>query len=302
MVRKKSDKWCKIEDFKVDEAPKYHPSGDEVEIFDAAYNLKIPIFLVGPTGCGKTTLVEDRAHSHGIKPLVTVNCHEDICADDLQGRFVIKDLARGATDEKAEEYMEKGDFPSNFQPGPALIAVAYDGMLYLDEIVEARKDTIVVIHPLADHRRSLTIGKLGRVYEAGDKFGFVMSYNPKYQSTAKNLKISTKHRGVTIILDYPNPDSGLEQKIIEEKSGFKDKEIINKLVQFAGETRNLKNQGLEEGASTRLLIYSAQLIDQGIDPYRACEIAILNTLTDEHEIYERHGLIENLKNHFPKKS
>jgi len=248
--------------FVVAEEPYYLPSGSEVETFEAAHENCIPVLLKGPTGCGKTRFMEYMAWRLS-RPLITVACHDDLTASDLVGRFIIKGNETLWVD------------------GPLTEAVRMGAICYLDEIVEARKDTTVVIHPLADDRRMLPIEKLGQVLMAPKEFSLVLSYNPGYQSVTKDLKPSTMRRFVSIAFDYPEPDK--EREIVARESGA-GAGLAGRLVKLAHMTRNLKERGLEEGASTRLLIYAGKLIRSGIDPREACRVAIIQSLTDDPEL------------------
>ncbi|MHB8348137.1 MAG: AAA family ATPase [Acidiferrobacterales bacterium] len=250
------------EEYLVKGEPYYEPQGDEIALFEAAYRNQIPVLLKGPTGCGKTRFMEHMAWRLG-RPIVTVSCHDDLTASDLVGRYLIT----------AAE--------TTWVDGPLARAVRIGAICYLDEIVEARKDTTVVIHPLADDRRILPIEKTGELLEATPEFCLAISYNPGYQSVLKDLKQSTRQRFVGIEFDYPVPE--LEQRIIVHESGI-GREIAGKLVKFAGMTRNLKGNGLDEGASTRLLVHAAKLMVTGIEPRRACRGAIAESLTDDAEM------------------
>ncbi len=242
--------------------PYYRPVGDEIAVFEAAYKNRLPVLLKGPTGCGKTRFIEHMAWRLQ-RPLVTVSCHDDLTASDLVGRFLIKG---GET---------------TWVDGPLARAVRAGAICYLDEVVEARKDTTVVIHPLADDRRQLPMEKLGELVAAADGFCLAMSYNPGYQSVLKDLKQSTRQRFVALAFDYP--DAELEGEIIRRESGI-DPERAARLVRFAHMTRNLKGQGLDEGASTRLLVHAAKLIAAGVDPVVACRASIAEALTDDRDI------------------
>lgn len=198
----------KIEDYSINEEPFYIPTSDEIKVFESAYNQKVPVLLKGPTGTGKTRFVEYMSWYISEKrkksvPLVTVACHEDLTASDLVGRYLI--------DASGTKWID----------GPLTRAVKSGGICYLDEVVEARKDTTVIIHPLTDHRRILTIDKLGEVYEADDDFLMVVSYNPGYQNALKDLKQSTRQRFVAIEFEFPSPE--LETKIIQSESGVDEK-------------------------------------------------------------------------------
>ncbi|MBX3023305.1 CbbQ/NirQ/NorQ/GpvN family protein [bacterium] len=252
-----------------DEQPYYLPVGDEVGIFEAAYACRLPILLKGPTGCGKTRFVEHMAHrlrsggEHGVAGnLITVACHEDLTGSDLVGRYLIK-----------------GD-ETVWVDGPLTQAVRLGTFCYLDEIVEARKDTTVLIHPLTDHRRILPIDKRGEIIEAHPDFLLVISYNPGYQSVLKDLKHSTRQRFVTIDFDYPPRDK--EAQVIAHESGA-SLEVAMDLAKLGEKVRHLKASGLEEGVSTRLLVYAGQLIRQGVAPRRACQVSVAKSLTDDVE-------------------
>jgi len=250
--------------------PYYLPIGDEVEIFEAAYECRLPVLLKGPTGCGKTRFVEYMAHTiisegetrgEGVAGnLITVACHEDLTGSDLVGRYLIK-----------------GD-ETVWIDGPLTQAVRSGTVCYLDEIVEARKDTIVLIHPLTDHRRILPVDKKGEILEAHPNFLLVISYNPGYQSILKDLKHSTRQRFVTIEFTYQPRDK--EAEVIAHESGL-DLEISLDLAKLGEKVRHLKASGLEEGVSTRLLIYAGQLMRRGVRPRRACSVSVSRSLTDD---------------------
>jgi nitric oxide reductase NorQ protein len=242
--------------------PYYEPVGDEIAVFEAAYANGLPILLKGPTGCGKTRFMEHMAWRLQ-RPLISVSCHDDLTSADLVGRFLMKGGETVWVD------------------GPLARAVRAGGICYLDEIVEARKDTTVVIHPLADDRRLLPMEKLGELLEAPAGFCLAISYNPGYQSVLKDLKQSTRQRFVGLQFDYP--DAALEQRIVAQEAGI-DPEHARQLVRFAHMTRNLKGQGLDEGASTRLLVHAGKLIVSGIAPVTACRSAIAEALTDDPEM------------------
>lgn len=252
----------KIEEYLVQDEPYYEAQGSEINIFESAYRNQLPILLKGPTGCGKTRFMEHMAWRLK-RPLLTVSCHDDLTASDLVGRYLI---TGGET---------------VWVDGPLARAVRSGAICYLDEIVEARKDTTVVIHPLADDRRVLPMEKRGELLEAGPEFCLAISYNPGYQSVLKDLKQSTRQRFVALEFDYPN--AALEQKIVEHETGL-DSKMAGKLVKFAGLTRNLKGSGLEEGASTRLLVHAGKLISDGVIPATACHSAIAEALTDDPEM------------------
>ena len=268
-----------IEEYFLKEEPFYVPVDDEIELFTAAYHQRIPILFKGPTGCGKTRFVEYMSWKLGTNltkvnkstnnssqeniPLVTIACHEDLTASDLVGRYLLK-----------------GD-STEWIDGPLTRAVKSGGICYLDEIVEARKDTTVLIHPLTDHRRVLPVEKKGEIIEASDNFLLVMSYNPGYQSALKDLKHSTRQRFVSIEFNPPEPE--IEKQIIQHESGV-DSDIAESLAKLGEKIRNLKEQGLEEGASTRLLIYAGKMISQGISSRRACQISVNWAVTDDHQL------------------
>ena len=275
-----------IEEYQLTEEPYYVPVADEVELFEAAYAQKIPVIFKGPTGCGKTRFIEYMSYRLGqpltrvkqtpspgapdavrtdddIMPLVTIACHEDLTASDLVGRYLLEGNETVWID------------------GPLTRAVKAGGICYLDEIVEARKDTTVLIHPLTDHRRILPVEKKGELLEAGEGFLLVLSYNPGYQSALKDLKHSTRQRFISIEFDYPPND--IEAEIVRHESGV-DADVANQLAKLGEKVRNLKEHGLGEGASTRLLIYAGQLIKQGIPPRRACQVAINWAVTDDHTV------------------
>ncbi|MDY6893112.1 MAG: CbbQ/NirQ/NorQ/GpvN family protein [Chloroflexota bacterium] len=272
-----------IEEYVIQEEPYYLPLSDEVEVFEAAYAQKIPVIFKGPTGCGKTRFVEYMAyklskpltvikpadgpeHSDQEKkgiPLVTIACHEDLSANDLVGRYLLEDES------------------TKWLDGPLTRAVKAGGICYLDEVVEARKDTTVLIHPLTDHRRVLPVEKKGQIIEAGDGFLLVISYNPGYQSALKDIKQSTRQRFIAIEFDYPPREA--ERDIIAHESSVSP-DTAWQLAKLGEKVRNLKEHGLEEGVSTRLLIYAARLIHQGISPRRACQVAIVWALADDTEV------------------
>jgi len=248
-----------------EEEPFYLPVGDEVEIFQAAYKASLPVNLKGPTGCGKTRFLEYMSWKLGKDggfnlPLITVACHEDLTAGDLVGRYLLK----------GEETI--------WVDGPLTTAVKEGAICYLDEVVEARKDTMVLIHPLADHRRILPLEKKGCFIRANPRFLLVVSYNPGYQSMLKDLKISTRQRFAAIDFDYP--DTEVEADIIAGEAGVGN-HLARDLALLGERARNLGEKELEEGPSTRLLIYAARLIDGGVEPRRACETAVVSAVSDE---------------------
>ncbi|MCP5369054.1 MAG: CbbQ/NirQ/NorQ/GpvN family protein [Hyphomicrobiales bacterium] len=245
----------------VDE-PYYRTVADEVALYEAAYAARMPVMLKGPTGCGKTRFVEHMAWKLG-KPLITVACNEDMTASDLVGRFLLD--ING----------------TRWQDGPLTVAARMGAICYLDEVVEARQDTTVVIHPLTDHRRVLPLEKKGELLSAHPDFQIVISYNPGYQSLMKDLKQSTKQRFAALDFDYPGAQA--EAEIIAHEAGV-DADVAAKLVQVAQRSRNLKGHGLDEGMSTRLLVYAAQLINRGIAPVDACKMALVRPLTDDADM------------------
>jgi nitric oxide reductase NorQ protein len=251
-----------VEKYRVATEPYYLPIGNEVELFEAAYAARLPAMLKGPTGCGKTRFVEHMAWRLG-RPLITVACHEDLSSTDLVGRFLLE----------GEETV--------WHDGPLTSAVRAGAICYLDEVVEARKDTVVIIHPLTDDRRRLPIEKRGTVIEAPPEFMLVVSYNPGYQSIIKDLKQSTRQRFVALEFDYPGPDA--ETEIVAREGGI-DTETARDLVKIGQKVRNLRGHGLEEGVSTRLLIYAAQMIAKGISPIEAAEVAMCSPITDDREL------------------
>ena len=250
--------------YEITEAPFYLSSGDEIGLFEAAWKARLPVMLKGPTGCGKTRFVQHMAW-HLKRPLVTVACHEDLFASDLLGRYLLMH----------EETV--------WVDGPLTHAARIGAICYLDEIVEARKDTTVVIHPLTDDRRMLSIDKKGEILKAHPDFMLVISYNPGYQSVLKDLKQSTRQRFVGMQFDYPPADR--EARIVAAEGGV-EPTVAERLVTLAGKIRNVREQGLTEGASTRLLIYAAQLIARGIPPAQACRTAVCLPLTDDDRLQE----------------
>ena len=246
----------------IKEEPYYRAVGNEIDMYEAAYAARMPIMLKGPTGCGKSRFVEYMAWKLG-KPLITVACNEDMTASDLVGRFLLD--ING----------------TRWQDGPLTVAARIGAICYLDEVVEARQDTTVVIHPLTDHRRELPLEKKGELVHAHEDFQIVISYNPGYQSLMKDLKQSTKQRFGGMDFDYPETD--IEVEIVEHEGGV-DNETAKKLVQVAQRSRNLKGHGLDEGMSTRLLVYAAQLMSKGISADQACQMALVTPLTDDPDM------------------
>lgn len=244
--------------------PFYLPQGDEVEVFESACRLRLPVLLKGPTGCGKTRLVEHVAWRLG-RPIVTVACHDDLSAHDLTGRH----LVRGAE--------------TVWQDGPLTVAARHGALCYLDELVEARQDTVVAIHPLADDRRLLPLEKAGELVEAHPDFQLVISYNPGYQGLLKELKPSTRQRFVAIELGFPERDH--EARVLTTEAGV-PRALAVDLVGFADRVRRLRDRGLAELPSTRLLVHAARLIAAGTPARRACEAAVASPLTDDPELLE----------------
>jgi len=251
-----------IDQYLVGEEPYYRAVGDEIEMYQAAYEVRMPVMLKGPTGCGKSRFVEYMAWKLN-KPLITIACNEDMTASDLVGRFLLD--ING----------------TKWQDGPLTLAARIGAICYLDEVVEARQDTTVVIHPLTDHRRELPLEKKGELLKAHDDFQIVISYNPGYQSLMKDLKQSTKQRFGGLDFDYPQTE--IETEIVMHEGGV-DKDIAEKLVQVAHRSRNLKGHGLDEGMSTRLLVYAAQLMSKGISAQQACQMALVTPLTDDPDM------------------
>ncbi len=239
----------------------YLPQGREVEVFEHAAGNGLPVMIKGPTGCGKTRFVEYMAEKLG-RQIYTVACHDDLTASDLVGRHLI-----GAD----------GTF---WQDGPLTRAVREGGICYLDEVVEARKDTTVVLHPLSDHRRVLPVERTGELLQAHPDFMLVISYNPGYQNMMKGLKPSTRQRFVGLTFDYP--DAEREVVIVCQESGV-DKQTAKQLVELAGELRRLKDHDLEEAASTRLLIYTGLMISSGLPAKEACQVCLAQPLTDDSD-------------------
>ncbi|MBI4753964.1 MAG: CbbQ/NirQ/NorQ/GpvN family protein [Betaproteobacteria bacterium] len=242
--------------------PYYQQVADEVALFEAAAARRLPVLLKGPTGCGKTRFVEYMAWRLQ-RPLVTVACHDDLTTADLVGRYLIAGEGTIWVD------------------GPLTAAVRAGAICYLDEIVEARKDTTVVIHPLADSRRVLCVEKRGELVRAPESFMLVISYNPGYQSVLKEIKPSTRQRFVALDFDYP--EAALEARIVAIEGGV-EASVAQRLVKLGQLTRNLKGEGLDEGASTRLLVHAAQLIGAGMAPRTACTAAVARALSDDPEM------------------
>jgi len=251
-----------IDPFRIAARPNYVPQHDEEVVFRVAHASRIPVILKGPTGCGKTRFVEHMAYDLGL-PLVTVACHEDLTAADLVGRFLFK------------------NDQTLWQDGPLTLAVRYGGICYLDEIVEARKDTTVIIHSLTDDRRMLYVDKTGEVIPAHEAFMMVLSYNPGYQSIVKDLKHSTRQRFASI--NFTHPDEAIEARIIHTESGLNEPDSRT-LAEMGAKIRQLKGFGLDEGVSSRLLGDGGRLVRGGLTPMQATRHAISQTLTDEAEV------------------
>ncbi|MCL7743525.1 CbbQ/NirQ/NorQ/GpvN family protein [Guyparkeria hydrothermalis] len=248
--------------YRIQTEPYYRPVHDEVDLYEAAYKARMPMMLKGPTGSGKTRFIEYMAWKLQ-RPLISVACNEDMTASDLVGRYLLdKDGTR-------------------WQDGPLTTAARMGAICYLDEVVEARQDTTVVIHPLTDHRRVLPLEKKGELVEAHPDFQIVISYNPGYQNLMKDLKQSTKQRFGALDFDYPDPDT--ETEILVHETGV-DRDTAGKLVEIAQRARNLKGHGLDEGVSTRLLVYAGNLISKGIDPRAACSMTLVRPITDDPDM------------------
>lgn len=248
-----------IDQYRIADEPYYRAVGNEIELYEAAYAARLPMMLKGPTGCGKTRFIEYMAWRLG-RPLVTLACNEDMTASDLVGRYLLD--AEG----------------TRWQDGPLTLAARHGAICYLDEVVEARQDTAVVIHPLTDARRCLPLEKKNELVQAHPDFQLVISYNPGYQSILKDLKQSTKQRFGALDFHYPARD--IEIEIVAHESGVAT-EIAGRLVSIGEKTRNLKGHGLEEGVSTRMLIHAGHLIHRGIDPVAACRVTLVRPITDD---------------------
>ncbi|HQR52548.1 MAG TPA: CbbQ/NirQ/NorQ/GpvN family protein [Burkholderiales bacterium] len=251
-----------VRQYLIPEQPYYRAVGDEVALYEAAYSVRMPMMLKGPTGCGKTRFVEYMAWKLG-KPLITVACNEDMTASDLVGRFLLD--ATG----------------TRWQDGPLTVAARHGAICYLDEVVEARQDTTVVIHPLTDARRVLPLDKKGELVRAHADFQLVISYNPGYQSLMKDLKQSTKQRFGA--LDFSYPEHEIEVEIVTHEAGI-EAEAAGKLVAIAERARNLKGHGLDEGISTRMLVHAGSLIARGVAPIDACRVALVRPITDDPDM------------------
>lgn len=252
----------RIRPYLIDREPYYRAAGDEIALCGAALARGLPMMLKGPTGCGKTRFVEHMAWRMKL-PLITMACNEDMSASDLVGRFLLD--AQGTV----------------WHDGPLTLAVRFGAICYLDEVVEARQDTTVVIHPLTDARRVLPLEKKGELIEAHPDFQVVISYNPGYQSLMKDLKQSTKQRFGALDFSYPEHDT--EAEIVAHESGV-TLEDAKKLVHIGERARNLKGHGLDEGLSTRMLIYAGSLIAKGVAPLAACRVALVRPITDDPDM------------------
>ena len=250
------------EQYRVQNEPFYQVQADEVELYEAAYKAKLPVMVKGPTGCGKSRFIEHMAWKLG-KPIISVACNEDMTASDLVGRYLL--------DANGTRWLD----------GPLTTAARIGAICYLDEVVEARQDTTVVIHPLTDHRRTLPLDKKGELVEAHPDFQLVISYNPGYQNMMKDLKQSTKQRFAAFEFDYATAE--VETGIVAKETGV-DPEVAARLVKIGETARNLKGHGLDEGISTRLLVYAATLIKAGIEPRSACRMALVRPITDDADI------------------
>lgn len=251
-----------LSDYHISAEPYYRPTGNEVSLYEHAYGHRIPLILKGPTGCGKTRFVEYMAWRLK-RPLVTLACNEDMTASDLVGRYLLD--ADGTA----------------WHDGPLTKAVRYGGICYLDEVVEARQDTTVVIHPLTDARRMLPLDKKGEVVTAHPDFQLVVSYNPGYQSSSKDMKPSTRQRFAALEFDFPAEAS--EAEVVAHEAGVPH-ELAVKLVGIARRSRALKTRGLDEGVSTRMLIYAGILIRNGVEARDACDMTMTRALTDDPDM------------------
>jgi nitric oxide reductase NorQ protein len=251
-----------LDAYRVEREPYYRSVADEVRLYEAAYSARMPVMLKGPTGCGKTRFVEYMAWKLG-RALVTVACNEDMTASDLVGRYL---LDAGGT---------------RWQDGPLALAARLGAICYLDEVVEARQDTTVAIHPLTDARRMLPLEKKGEMLRAHPDFQLVISYNPGYQSLMKDLKQSTKQRFAALDFQYPRAE--VEAEIVAHESGV-GLDLASKLVHIAERSRNLKGHGLDEGLSTRMLIYAGSLIARGVGAQEACRMALVRPITDDPDM------------------
>lgn len=251
--------------------PYYKSQGSEIEIFKHAYHKQLPLLIKGPTGCGKTRFIEHMAATLE-RPLYTIACHDDLTTADLVGRHLI------------------GNHETYWHDGPLSKAVREGAICYLDEVVEARKDTTVILHPLSDDRRILPIERTGEVLQAPPEFMLVVSYNPGYQNLLKDMKPSTRQRFISMRFNYP--EIATEVTIVQEETQI-DEITANRLVELAHALRALKDHDIDESASTRLLVYAATLIQSGLEPIEACRVAIVEPLTDEEQTVE--ALMEVVK-------
>jgi len=251
-----------LDNYRLVEEPFYRPCGNEVALYEHAYAHRMPLILKGPTGCGKTRFIEYMAWKLN-RPLVTLACNEDMTASDLIGRYLLD--AQGTA----------------WHDGPLTLAVRFGGICYLDEVVEARQDTTVVIHPLTDSRRVLPLDKKGEVVHAHPDFQLVVSYNPGYQSRSKDLKPSTRQRFAALKFDYP--EEATEADIVAHEASV-PLEVATRLVGIARRSRTLKNHGLDEGISTRMLIYAGVLIGSGVSPRESCDMTMTRSLTDDPDM------------------
>ncbi len=250
------------EQYRIQDEPFYQAQADEVELYEAAYAARLPVMVKGPTGCGKSRFIEHMAWKLG-KPIISVACNEDMTASDLVGRYLL--------DANGTRWLD----------GPLTTAARIGAICYLDEVVEARQDTTVVIHPLTDHRRTLPLDKKGELVEAHPDFQLVISYNPGYQNMMKDLKQSTKQRFAAFEFYYPS--MVVETSIVAKETGI-DEALAAQLVKIGEAARNLKGHGLDEGISTRLLVYAATLIKGGVAPRAACRMALVRPITDDADI------------------
>ena len=251
-----------LDDYLIRDEPYYRAAGEEVALYEAAYASRMPLMLKGPTGCGKTRFIEHMAWRLK-RPLITVACHEDMTASDLVGRYLLD--ATGTV----------------WHDGPLTLAVRFGAICYLDEIVEARQDTTVVIHPLTDDRRILPLEKRNELVRAHPDFQLVISYNPGYQSVLKDLKESTKQRFGGIEFVYP--EAAIEAEIVAHEAVI-GPALATTLVKIGQRSRNLKGHGLDEGASTRMLIQAGRLMAKGVPLAAACEVALVLPITDDPDI------------------
>ena len=251
-----------LDAYRLGAEPFYRATGNEVTLYEHAYIHRLPLILKGPTGCGKTRFVEYMAWKLD-RPLVTLACNEDMTASDLIGRYLLD--AQGTA----------------WHDGPLTLAVRYGGICYLDEVVEARQDTTVVIHPLTDARRMLSLDKKGETVHAHPDFQLVVSYNPGYQSRSKDMKPSTRQRFAALEFDYP--DAVIEAEIVAHEAAI-PVELAARLVGIAHRSRALKNHGLDEGISTRMLIYAGMLINSGVNARESCNMTMTLALTDDPDM------------------